>query len=65
MNPVVNPMATIITNVGLIVTAAVDWVSTTVGAITASGNELIYFSAIFGFVGVGISLLRRMFKLHV
>lgn len=60
-----NPMAAIITNIGLLVTAAVDWVGTTVGAITASGNELIYFSAILGFVGIGISLLRRMFKLHV
>lgn len=64
MEPVTG-MAAIIQNVGLIVSATTAWVTTTVGTITASGNELIYFSAIFGFVGIGISLLRRMFKLHV
>lgn len=60
-----NPMASIITNIGLVVTAAVDWASTTLGAFTASGNELLLFSAIVGFVGIGIGLLRRLFKLHV
>lgn len=60
-----NPMATIISNIGLLVTAAVDWVGTTLGAFTASGNELLLFSAIIGFVGIGIGLLRRLFKLHV
>lgn len=60
-----NPISTIISNIGLIVTGAVGWVSTTLGAFTADGNELLLFSAIIGFVGIGIGLLRRLFKLHV
>lgn len=57
-------MASIITAIGSIVTAAATWVTSTVGVITAEGNELILFSALIGFVGVGIGLLRRFFKLH-
>ena len=62
--PVVSAMDNIITNIGKIVTGAADWVGDTVGVITESGNELILFSCLIGFVGVGIGLLRRFFKLH-
>ena len=40
------------------------WVGYTVGTITAEGNEMILFSCLIGFIGVGLGLLRRFFKLH-
>lgn len=58
-------MDLVISNIGKLVTAAVTWISSTVGVITASGNELILVSALMGFVGIGIGLLRRVFRLHV
>lgn len=60
----VTGMAAIITDIGSIVTAAGTWVTSSVSVITDSGNELILFSALVGFVGVGIGLLKRFFKLH-
>lgn len=65
MDPITNPMSTIIDNIGLIVEAVGDWVGDTIGIFTTSGNELLLFSALIGFVGIGIGLLRRLFKLHV
>lgn len=65
MDPVVvTPMQTIINTIGDIITAAVDWVGTTIDVFTNEGNELLLFSVLIGFVGVGIGLLRRLFKLH-
>lgn len=58
-------MDLVISNIGKLVTAAVTWITSTVGVITASGNELILVSALMGFVGIGIGLLRRVFRLHV
>ena len=58
-------MDLVISNIGKLVTAAVTWITSTVGVITASGNELILVSALIGFVGIGIGLLRRVFRLHV
>lgn len=57
-------MSTIITNITSLVEASVDWIGTTVGAFTTQGNELLLFSALVGFVGVGIGLCKRIFKIH-
>lgn len=57
-------MAAIIGYIGDLVTASVSWITSTVGAFTASGNELLLFSALVGFVGVGIGLCKRIFKIH-
>lgn len=54
----------IIDNVSLLVTGAVQWVGSTIDVFTNEGNELLMFSALIGFVGVGIGLLKRLFKLH-
>lgn len=48
----------IITNVGLLVDGAVDWITATVGAIT--GNALLSFWALLGLVGVGVGLYHRL-----
>lgn len=57
-------MGTITNAITTIITEAAVWVTKSVAVITAEGNELILFSALIGFVGVGIGLLRRFFKLH-
>lgn len=57
-------MSTIIGYISDLVTASVTWITSTVGAFTASGNELLLFSALVGFVGVGIGLCKRIFKIH-
>lgn len=57
-------MASIITAIGSLVTASVDWISTTVGAFTATGNEVLLFSLLVSFVGVGIGLTKRALRLR-
>lgn len=57
-------MATITQAITTIVKASAAWATETVKVITAEGNELILFAVLVGFVGVGIGLLRRFFKLH-
>lgn len=53
-------MTAIIANVTSLVTASVSWITSTVGAITAEGNELLLLFVLFGFVGTGIGLVRRI-----
>lgn len=54
-------MSAIIANVTEIVTAAVGWITSYVGAITA--NPLILMFVIVSFVGLGVGLIRRMIRL--
>lgn len=54
-------MATIISDVGSIVTAAQGWIGTYVTAITS--NPLIEMFVIVGFVGLGVGLIRRLIRL--
>lgn len=56
-------MATLISNIGALVTASTQWVGTAIGQITASGNELILLFVLFSFVGVGIGLVKRLIRL--
>lgn len=63
MEPVTG-MDAIITAIGKLVTGAATWISSTVGVITAQGNELLLFCVIVGFVGIGIGLVRRVMKLR-
>lgn len=56
-------MAAIIDNITSMVTAAVDWVSSFLGMITTSGNELLLIVFLLPIVGVGIGLLRRLVKI--
>lgn len=51
-------IATIMTSIGTIVTTAVTWVGDFVGVITS--NPLLLLFVIFGFVGTGIGLLKRL-----
>lgn len=51
-------MATFITDVTSIITASVGWIGSGVSAIT--GNPLLQLFVLFGFVGTGIGLVRRI-----
>ena len=54
-------MSTLITDVGSLVTGGVTWIESFVGAIT--GNDLILMFVLFGFIGTGIGLIRRLIRL--
>lgn len=54
-------MAGILTNVTTIVTSAVTWITSFVGAIT--DNPLILMFVLVSFVGLGVGLLRRLIRL--
>lgn len=51
-------IATIVADITTMVTSAVTWVGSFVGAITA--NPLLLMFVIVGFVGLGVGLLRRL-----
>lgn len=56
-------LATILSSIGSFVTSAVSWMTSFLGAITATGNELLLMFVIVGFVGLGIGLIRRLISL--
>lgn len=58
-------MATIITAITSVVTAAVGWLTTYVGAITASGNEVLLLMVVaVPLVGLGVGLLKRLLRVN-
>ena len=54
-------MSEIISSVTSLVTAAVGWVNSFVGAIT--GQPLLLMFVITGFVGMGVGLIKRLIRL--
>lgn len=54
-------MASIITEVSALVTAAVGWIGDYVGAITS--NPLLLMFVVIAFVGLGVGLIRRIISL--
>lgn len=57
-------LSTIIAAIGDLVTASVSWIHTTIGAFTATGNEVLLFSLLVSFVGIGIGLVKRALRLR-
>lgn len=53
-------IATILTNVSSLVTEAVKWVGSFVGAITS--NPLLLMFVIIAFVGLGVGLIKRLIR---
>ena len=53
-------VSTIVTNVTTLVTEAVKWIGSFVGAITS--NPLILTFVIVAFVGLGIGLIKRLVR---
>lgn len=54
-------MATILSAISSVVTSAVTWVGSFVGAVTS--NPLVMLFVIVAFVGLGIGLLSRLIHL--
>lgn len=57
-------MTTLLQNITLVVNAAFGWLSTAVSTINAQGNELLFLSVIIPFVGISVSLLRRLLSVR-
>lgn len=47
-----------------IVNAGVSWIGSYIGSIVASGNTLLLFFVVFGFIGTGIGLIRRLTRIN-
>lgn len=56
-------MASILTSIGSVVTAAMTWAGSIVSFITGEGHELVLLFIIIAFVGLGAGMLRRMIRL--
>lgn len=54
-------MASIITDVGSLVTASATWVASAVGTIMST--PILEFFLLFSFVGVGIGLFKRFTRI--
>lgn len=57
-------MASFLSTVTSIVTAAIGWMGTYIGAITAEGNEMLLVFMALPLVGLGIGLIRRMISIN-
>ena len=57
-------MSGIISSVTSIVTAAAGWVSTFVGVITDTGNEILLLFAVMPLIGFGVGLLKRLLNVN-
>lgn len=53
-------LALVLANITQVVTSAVTWIGSYMGAITASGNELLMIMFSIGLVGFGIGALKRL-----
>ena len=51
-------MATVISNISDVFTAAIGWVGTV--ASTIAGEPLLLFGFVLGFIGVGVGLFKKM-----
>jgi len=56
-------MTAILTNVGLVVTESIKWMTSFLSTITASGNEILLLFVILPLVGLGVGLLKRLMRL--
>lgn len=54
-------LSNLITDIGSMVTGAVSWITSYVGAVTS--NPLILAFVIVAFVGLGVGLINRLIKL--
>lgn len=54
-------IASLVGDITTIVTSAVSWIGSFVGAITS--NPLILMFVIVGFVGLGVGLIKRLVRL--
>lgn len=53
-------LAAILASIGQVVTSCVSWIGSYMGAITASGNELLLVFFALPLVGLGIGAIKRL-----
>ena len=53
-------IAAVASDIGTLVTSSVSWIGSFIGAITS--NPLILMFVIFGFIGTGVGLLKRLMR---
>lgn len=53
-------MATLLSSIGDIVTAAIGWMGQVLTTVTATGHELILLAFLLPFIGLGIHWLRLL-----
>lgn len=53
-------LAAILQSIGQVVTALIGWITSYMGAITATGNELLLIFFALPLVGLGIGALKRL-----
>ena len=53
-------LAAILASIGQVVTALIGWITSYMGAITASGNELLLIFFALPLVGLGLGALKRL-----
>lgn len=58
-------MSALITAITAVVAGAVSWLTSYVGAITASGNEVLLLMVVaVPLVGLGVGLLKRLLRVN-
>lgn len=58
-------MAALITAITSVVAGAVSWLTSYVGAITATGNEVLLLMVVaVPLVGLGVGLLKRLLRVN-
>lgn len=60
MEPAVTGLALVLQNIGAVVTGVISWIGAYMGAITASGNELLLVFFALPLVGLGIGAIKRL-----
>lgn len=53
-------IALVLQTIGEVVTAVIGWITSYMGAVTASGNELLLVFFALPLVGLGIGALKRL-----
>lgn len=53
-------LALVLQNIGTVVSGVISWIGSYMGAITASGNELLLVFFAMPLVGFGISAIKRL-----
>lgn len=59
MEPV-SGLAAVLAAIGQVVTACITWIGSYMGAITASGNELLMIFFAMPLIGLGIGAIKRL-----
>lgn len=63
MTDPVTGMAALLSTVGSFVTAAIGWMGSVVGAITAEGNEILLIGFVMGIAGFAVGLFKRLTRI--